>query len=61
MAVIAILLGLLIGVLAESWIPFGVAAVLAIGLLWTENKFLHDHMHNLYAGEEDEHGVKTIE
>jgi hypothetical protein len=59
-AIIAVV-GLLIGVAVDSWVPFGIAAVIAIALQEMTNAFLHDHMHKLYEGEEDDHGVKTIE
>lgn len=61
MAVVIATAGLLIGVATESWIPFGVAVVIAFGWVFIHMDFLHNHMHKLYEGEEDEHGVKTID
>ena len=53
--------GLIIGIAVDSWIPFGIAAVIAIAFQEMANAFLHNHMHKLYEGEEDDHGVKTID
>lgn len=53
--------GLVIGIAVDSWIPFGIAAVIAIGFQEMANAFLHHHMHKLFNGEEDDHGVKTID
>lgn len=61
LATIVALVGLIISLATNNWIPFAIAVVIAFGLGATENMWLHDHMHKLYEGEEDEHGVKTIE
>lgn len=61
MAVIAVLIGLWVGVSIDSWIPFAISVVIAFAIKFTETAWLHSHMHGLYEGEEDEHGVKTIE
>lgn len=61
MAVIVVFVGFLISLAANSWIPFGIAAIIAFGLQWASTTFLHQHMHKLFEGEEDEHGVKTID
>lgn len=61
MAVVAVIIGLWIGVAIDSWIPFAISVVIAFGIKFTETAWLHDHMHKIYEGEEDEHGVKTIE
>lgn len=61
MALVIMAFGLFIGLLIDNWAPAAFGAFIAIGLIWAENKFLHQHMHQLYEGEEDEHGVKTID
>lgn len=61
MAFIVTLFGLWAGVVSGSWIPFAISVVVAFGLKFMETAWLHDHMHKLYEGEEDDHGVKTIE
>jgi nitrogen fixation/metabolism regulation signal transduction histidine kinase len=61
MTVIVILAGFFVSIAVDSWIPFGVAAIIAAGMQWAATTFLHQHMHKLYEGEEDERGIKTIE
>lgn len=61
MAVIAVLLGLWAGLVVDSWVPFAISVVIAFGLKFMETAWLHNHMHQLYEGEEDEHGIKTID
>lgn len=61
MTVITVFVGFLLGLAFDSWIPFGVTVIIAFGLQWASTTFLHQHMHKLYEGEEDEHGVKTID
>jgi hypothetical protein len=61
MAVLIVLAGLFVGAAVDHWIPFAIAVVIAAGLDYAKDAWLHDHMHKLYEGEEDEHGVKTID
>lgn len=61
MAVIVVLVGFFTGLAVDSWIPFGIAVIIAMGMQWASTTFLHQHMHKLYEGEEDDHGVKTID
>lgn len=61
MAPFIALVGLVIGAAVDSWVPFAIAVVIALILQWASTTFLHQHMHKLYEGEEDEHGVKTID
>lgn len=61
MIVAIAIIGLWLGVAFDTWIPFALSIVIALGLQWTTNLWMHSHMHKLYEGEEDEHGVKTIE
>lgn len=61
MGVLIACVGLIIGIAVDSWIPFGISVVIAFGLEFAKSAWLHNHMHKLYEGEEDDHGVKTIE
>ncbi len=61
MAVVVVFVGFIVGLATDSWIPFGIAVIIAMGMQWASTTFLHQHMHKLYEGEEDNHGVKTIE
>ena len=53
MAVIIVLFGLCLGILADSWVLFAIAVVIAFGFGFVETAWIHDHMHKLYNGEED--------
>lgn len=61
MAALVAFIGLIIGIASDSWIPFGIAIVIAFGIDFMKDAWLHSHMHKLYEGEEDDHGVKTID
>lgn len=61
MVVLVTLFGFLIAEATQSWEPFAISVIIAFGLSWAERQFLHQHMHKLYEGEDDGHGIKTIE
>jgi len=60
-AVIAVLIGIFISGAIDSWVPFAISVVVFAILQWFENKWLHDHIHTVAEGWEDDHGDKTIE
>ena len=56
MPIVLLLVGLLMSLAVNSWIPFAVTVVLAAMMFWSMDAFLHDHMHELTEKEDDEHG-----
>lgn len=61
MIVIVAIIGFLISAAMQTWEPFAISVIIALGLQWATTAFLHNHMHQLYEGEDDGHGVKTID
>lgn len=64
MGIVVLILGLIFGVAAESWIPFAISVVIAAIIQWVKDDWLHQHIHGTINDDhiwEDEHGDKTIE
>lgn len=59
MPIVLLLVGLMMSLAVNSWIPFAVTVVLAAMMFWSMDAFLHDHIHELTKKEEDD-DVKTI-
>lgn len=59
MPIVLLLVGLMMSLAVNSWIPFAVTVVVVAMMFWSMDTFLHDHIHELTDNKEDE-DVKTI-
>ena len=61
MIVIIAVIGLWISVAFDTLIPFAISIVIALGLRWMTNLWIHSHIHESIKHGEEEHGIETID